>query len=457
MLSKEDNELLCRVGPGTPMGELMRQYWIPALPSSEFAEPDSAPKRMRLLGENLVMFRDTNGRMGAMAEACPHRGASLYFGRNEECGLRCAYHGWKFDINGDCLELPTEPDERKRESFRAKVKARAYPCRDVNHMVWIYMGARKEPPPFPAFEVNTLAPKFVDRPHIMMEEANWLQNMEGDLDSTHLDWIHRRLAKDSPKPPTGIRGFWSPDRSAPRLEVVPTEYGAFYTAKRSLSEVEEWHRINQFIFPFHTMITTGTPHAIGLRSFVPIDDHYAMLITQSAQTHKPIEGGSLLRSLARKIRGRVYAFDEIGGYIQRTNDPRSYFLTKANKRNDYLRNRQVEKESMFNGVPFVINLQDRAMTELMCNDDGEPIYERTQEHLGSSDAMVIAVRKQLLHAVLRLHDGGGVPANVDNVLLDRVRPASLRLPVDADWRTISEAARNADSGEPPAAEVPLIM
>ena len=166
------------------------------------------------------------------------------------------------------------------------------------------------------------------------------------------------------------------------------------------------------------MITIGAPNVIGLRSFVPIDDHNAMLISQNGQIHKP------MREEESMMRANV--FDEVGGYIERTNDPRSYFLTKANKRNDFMRNREVEKESMFNGVPFVMNLQDRAMTELMCDAEGQPIYDRTQEHLGSSDAMVIAVRKQLLHAVVRLHDGGGVPANVDNVMLDRVRSASLR-------------------------------
>ena len=154
---------------------------------------------------------------------------------------------------------------------------------------------------------------------------------------------------------------------------------------------------------------------------------------------------------------RANAFEEVGGYVERTNDPRSYFLTRANKRNDFMRNREVEKTSMFNGVPFVLNLQDRAMTELMCDDEGNPIYDRSREHLGSSDAMVITVRRQLLHAVVRLHDGGGVPANVENVHLDRVRSASLRLPVGADWKSISEAPRNADSGQPPAADLPLIM
>ena len=448
MLSREDNELICRVGPGTAMGDLMRQYWIPALPSAEFREPDGPPKRMRLLGENLVMFRDSNGNVGALAESCPHRGASLYFGRNEECGLRCSYHGWKFDINGKCLDLPTEPDDQRRRSFQAKVRAKAYPCSDVNHMVWIYMGPRSEPPPFPAFEVNKLSLEFVARPNIMMEEANWLQNLEGDLDSAHLDWIHRRLKYESPKPKIGMRGFWSPDRKPPRLDVVPTQYGAYYTAKRGLPDGDDWHRVNQFIFPFHSMITIGVPNVINLRSFVPVDDIHTMLISQTGRTDRPVD--------ERELTADPNAFDEVGGYVERTHDPRSYFFTKANKRNDYMRNREVEKESMFNGIPFVMNLQDRAMTELMCDANGEPIYDRTQEHLGSSDAMVIAVRKQLLQAVRRMQDGGSPPANVDDVGLDRVRSASLRLPLDADWKSISEAARNADSGCPPSADMPLI-
>ena len=155
------------------------------------------------------------------------------------------------------------------------------------------------------------------------------------------------------------------------------------------------------------MITIGVPNVINLRSFVPVDDIHTMLISQTGRTDRPVD--------ERELTADPNAFDEVGGYVERTHDPRSYFFTKANKRNDYMRNREVEKESMFNGIPFVMNLQDRAMTELMCDANGEPIYDRTQEHLGSSDAMVIAVRKQLLQAVRRMQDGGSPPANVDDV------------------------------------------
>src|SRR5262252_3094477 len=164
MLSKADNEILCRVGPGTLMGNLLRRYWLPALLSVEVPEPDSPPVRVRLLGEDLIAFRDTSGAVGLVANACPHRGASLFFGRNEEAGLRCVYHGWKFDATGTCVDMPSEPAE---SNFKNKVRVRAYPARDVNHMVWIYMGPREVPPPFPRFEVNLLPPENCTQPNIM--------------------------------------------------------------------------------------------------------------------------------------------------------------------------------------------------------------------------------------------------------------------------------------------------
>ncbi len=447
MLSPDQNELICRVGPGTPMGNLMREYWVPALPSSEFEGPDCLPKRMRLLGENLVMFRDSSGRMGALEEYCPHRGASLYFGRNEEGGLRCMYHGWKFDITGACMDVPTEQPERQ-ERFRNNIRAKAYPCHEAAKMVWVYMGPRKVPPPFPKFEVCTLPPEQVGEPRIMMEEANWLQNMEGDLDSAHLDWVHRRMKEDSPKPDKGIRGFWNPTGRPPILDVVPTNYGVFYSAKRMLKEGDEWHRINQFIFPFHTMITSGDG-MVGLRTFVPVDDHHTMLMAFIGNPAGPIPPD--------KAKGHEAWFGEVDGFMERTNDPRSYFMTKYNKRNDYGRDLNVQNTTMLCGIPFAGNLQDRAMTELMTNDREEPVYDRSKEHLSASDAMIIAVRRQLINAAIRLKEDGVTPENVDNVDLDKVRSASLRLPAGSDWRELSEPARRATEGKPSAADLPLVI
>jgi phenylpropionate dioxygenase-like ring-hydroxylating dioxygenase large terminal subunit len=153
MLSVEDNELLCRVGPSTPMGDLMRQYWIPAVTSEELPAPDGPPLRLKLLGEELIAFRTTSGAVGVIQNACPHRGASLFFGRNEEEGLRCVYHGWKFDVSGACVDMPSEPAE---SNFENKVQAKAYPVQERGGIVWTYMGPRDVPPPMPDLEANML-------------------------------------------------------------------------------------------------------------------------------------------------------------------------------------------------------------------------------------------------------------------------------------------------------------
>jgi phthalate 4,5-dioxygenase oxygenase subunit len=444
MLNQTDNDLLTRVGPGTPMGELMRQYWVPALPSSEFPAPDSAPKRMKLLGEHLVMFRDSNGDMGCFTEACPHRGASMFFGRNEEAGLRCVYHGWKFDTTGACVDMPSEPAE---SNFKSKVRIKAYLCRDVNHMVWVYMGSRVEPPPFPDFEINRLPPEQVSPPGIMMEESNWLQNLEGDLDTNHLDYLHSRLdgyrwrmfnEKPTEGPGVGLfNQIWSD--KIPRLDVRVTDYGCYYSGCRTWDEDNryEWHRINQFIFPFHTMITGSDGPT--LRSFVPLDDEWAMLITQRS---------SLTEAIYDPTRPVPDPFAAAGGFVERTSNPTSYFYTKANKHNDYSRDYEAEKTRLVCGVPPVGNLQDRAMTELMSNEKGEVIYDRSHEHLGTLDVMVITVRRQLLKAVKALRDKGVAPANVDDAKYQHMRHATVILPKGADWVGQTEPFRTSENGLP---------
>src|SRR3954468_25019713 len=445
MLPKDDNEILCRVGPGTPMGNLLRQYWFPAMPSYELASPDGPPIKVRLLGEDLVAFRDTSGRVGLVANSCPHRGASLFFGRNEEDGLRCVYHGWKFDVSGVCTDMPSEPAE---SNFKSKVKVRAYHARDINHMIWVYMGPREVPPPLPNFEILNLPADQVNEPSIMMEEANWFQNLEGDIDSSHIDYLHGRLHKDVYAAGGGIRGFYSLDR-APQLEVIPTDYGAYYSARPKWDdEGNYWHRVSQYIFPFHTMIAASTPDQVHLRSFIPLDDHYCMLISQQ---------GHLKRSFTEEDRARARdSFSLAGGYMDRNSDPRSRYFTKAHKGNDYLRDYELEKTTQFCGILFAGNLQDRAMTELMCNEDGiEPIYDRSKEHLGTTDRMVIAVRRMLIAAAKKMRDEGVLPANVDTVRLDRVRSVSAILPDNADWQSETEAARRGGEAVPVMYVTPL--
>ena len=426
MLSKEDNELMCRVGRGTPMGELLRQYWMPGLPSAELPAPDCPPKKVRLLGEDLVGFRDTRGHVGMLAAICPHRGAGLFFGRNEACGLRCSYHGWKFDVTGRCVDMPNEPEE---STFKDKVRARAYPCQDVNGVIWVYMGPHEMPPSLPAFEVNTLPAEYVYPPQLMLEECNWVQALEGDIDSSHIDFVHAKV-----KASATLRATYHRDKR-PRLEVLPTDYGACYSARRrSETEGLYWHRITQFVLPFFTMIAASDPNLVSARAWVPLDDHYNLQVVMRARLDRPVTDAE--RQQARD------PFAGWGGYVESGSDPRTRYYTKANIHNDYHRDLELQKELMI-GIPFLGNLQDRAMTETM-----GPIYDRTQEHLGTTDAMVIYVRRRLIQAAQALRDEGGVPANVGDPTLCRVRPASALLPEGESWITTTEKARQSDAGVP---------
>jgi phthalate 4,5-dioxygenase oxygenase subunit len=434
MLSGEDNELLCRVGRGTPMGELLRQYWMPALPSTELPAPDGPPKKVRLLGEDLVMFRDTRGEVGLLAANCPHRGAALFFGRNEDCGLRCAYHGWKYDVTGRCVDMPNEPVE---STFKDKIRARAYPCRDVNGVIWTYMGPREVPPALPAFEINTLPAEQVYPPLMMLEECNWVQALEGDIDSSHIDFVHAKLRSDSKQ-----RGTWHRDKR-PRLEILPTDYGACYSARRQWDvDGLYWHRITQFILPLFSMIAASDPNIVQARAWVPLDDHYTLQFAIRGRLDRPVTEDE-----RRQVRNPFAAW---GGYVEATSDPRLRFYTKANLHNDYLFDYELQKKELNLGIPFLGNLQDRAMTETM-----GPIYDRTQEHLGTTDAMVIMIRRLLINAARALRDEGVVPPNVDDPNLCRVRPASVLLPEGDSGITATEKARQSDAGVP-IAWVPFV-
>ena len=420
MLSKEDNDLLCRVGPGTPMGDLMRQYWIPAVLSSELPNTDSDPMRVTLLGEQLIAFRDTNGEVGLLQNNCPHRGASLFFGRNEEAGLRCVYHGWKFDTSGACLDMPNEPAE---SDFKAKVRAVAYPTRERGGIIWAYMGPRHEPPRLPDLEPNML-PDGEWQLSIYQRECNWMQALEGDIDTGHTVFLHTgaMTATDAPE---GSWGKVALNNRAPQYEVVPTDIGVMYTAHRPADEDNIYYRIAQFLFPFWAMIPTGV---LGLeiraRAWVPMDDHHTLALTLSrAGARGGTPRGSTLNVTETYPHGT--------GWLDR-------FRCVANESNNYQIDREAQRSMQsYTGIPSIF-LQDQAVTESM-----GPIYKRWEEHLGTSDAMIIRTRRRLIDAARALRDNATPPPGAEDPTLYGTRSGGIVLPRGANWVEATAERRKA--------------
>jgi phthalate 4,5-dioxygenase len=237
-MNRAENELITRVGPGTPMGNVLRRYWLPALLATDLPGPDCAPMRVRLLGEDLVAFRDSSGRLGLLEDTCPHRCASLFLGRNEQDGLRCVYHGWKFDVAGNCVEMPTEPRD---SSYKERIHAVAYPLVELGDVLWAYMGPREHQPDLPGMEWLR-APathRFVSKTH---ERCNFLQAVEGGIDTAHSTYLHNNSLGD--------RFAFRQMDGAPRLEVEKTDYGFRYASLRDIGEDGIYLRVYQFFMPF---------------------------------------------------------------------------------------------------------------------------------------------------------------------------------------------------------------
>jgi phthalate 4,5-dioxygenase oxygenase subunit len=273
MTTAAEGELLTRTGPGTSLGSLMREYWIPAAMSSEL-KPDGDPMRLMLLGEKLIAFRDSLGRVGIMDHRCPHRGASLFFGRNEKEGISCAYHGWKFGVEGNCLAMPNVPSH---QSFTDKIKAKAYPAVERNGLIWTYMGARKEPPPLPCFELVIL-PETERRMFFVQRECSWLQALEGDLDTSHLGFLHQGSIDPTDADPTNNGRFALINR-APEYHVADTDWGTMYCAHRPADAGNTYLRFAHFMFPFWTIPPDGDfSNHIVTRAWVPMDDEHMMFV-----------------------------------------------------------------------------------------------------------------------------------------------------------------------------------
>ena len=413
MLSREENELLTRTGPGTPMGEVMRRYWLPILLEREVAEPDGEPVRVQVLGERLVAFRDSEGRIGLLDEFCPHRRVSLWFGRNEECGLRCVYHGWKFDVTGRCVDQLNEPGEA---SFAEKVRTTSYPTLEVGGVVWTYMGPKEHTPPPPNFEW-TQVPATHRHVSKVIEECNWLQALEGGIDTSHAPILHRTLSTST------SRGGFDPNSpfvrgGAPVLEVDFTDYGYRYAGVRKLPEGDSYVRTYHYIVPF-TQLRPGQlgpgnslrPYGPG-HFWVPIDDHSCMV--WNFQYTYGEEG------LTEKDQLEVGYGNGPDAVDQKT------FRSFRNAGNNYLIDRQVQKTETYTGIEG-INAQDRAVQESM-----GPIVDRSREYLGPADKAIIATRRLLLDAVKTVQRGGSPPATDTSYY--NLRAIDRIVPEGTPWR-----------------------
>jgi phthalate 4,5-dioxygenase len=433
MLTEEDNALLTRVGLGTPMGNLLRRYWIPFLFSSE-VEADGSPERVRLLGEDLLAFRDTRGKLGLVEERCPHRRASLYFGRNEHDGLRCMYHGWKFDVAGRCVDQPSEPES---STFKNRVCITSYPCVERAGVVWAYMGPQPQPP-LPRFE-------WMDLPedHIVatkrVQYTNWAQALEGDFDQSHVSYAHSKLQVRTGTERSLVDVIRSQDRH-PSFDVKDTAYGCCIAAGREASEDRQYWRIAQFLMPFFSMTGPyGANPKRHWRSWIPIDDTNVVVI---GVTFHP------LRPLTTKERDARLLESGVSNIAPESRAPATSaafgrYRPLATLENDFFQDRAVQRTTTYSGIPEFW-AQDAAPQLSM----GE-ICDRSLEHLGTSDPAVISVRRRLLAAAKALRDRDEPPVELVQPEAYHVRADALLLPRDVSWFEAAADRRRVAAGTNP--------
>jgi phthalate 4,5-dioxygenase oxygenase subunit len=415
-----DNELLCRVEGEAPMGQMMRRHWLPVCMAEEVAEPDGAPLKARLLGVDLVVFRDTKGRAGVMDERCPHRGASLVFGRNEECGLRCLYHGWKFDVDGNVLDMSSEPPDSR---LRANLKHRAYPVREAGGFIWAWLGPADEVAEFhpPAWAPTDTVKTSIVKIHAA---CNWAQVLEGSIDSAHSSSLHSTnmpTAEVAGSTATGAAWLRPSKDKAPRLQAEATDFGFHYAAIRTPirePEIQDYVRTTVFIAPFTVLIPPNDQYNLA-QMLVPIDDVNCMFYWIAWHPTKGIDQDAWRRFCAA----------EVGVGVDEN------FRKLRNAENNYLQDRAKMKAGDFTGIEG-IPFQDMAMWESM-----GPIADRSEDHLGSSDLAVLQFRRQMVAAVKAFQKGAPALGTAE----PRPRHVELAsfegmLAKGADWRSLTRRA-----------------
>ncbi len=427
MLTPEENELLCRVEGNAPMGQMMRRHWLPACLTEEVAEPDGDPVPLRLLGEDLVAFRDSDGRVGVMDRYCPHRRASLVLGRNEDCGLRCLYHGWKVDVEGNVVEMPSEA---AGSCLAQKVKHTAYPTHEHGGFVWVYMGAAET---MPAFTPPPFAPTPDARLAIVKiaVDCNWAQILEGAIDSAHSSTLHSTdmtpARVDSAKATSSVWLRPSTDK-APRLVVEATDYGFKYAALRRPivnAAANDYVRISVFVAPCTVLIPPNNLYNVANIN-VPIDDTHTMF---HFIAWTPTAAGAVDQEGWRK-----FCHAQVG--IDVDHEWR-HLRTLGNR---YKQDRQGMKLGNFTGIPGIPN-QDIAMWETM-----GPIADRTRDRLGASDLAIVEFRRVMVGAARHFAEGSvALGASVPRTAL---RSFEGVVPKGTDWRTLGDTAPTNRQMEP---------
>jgi phthalate 4,5-dioxygenase len=424
-MKAEQNQLLTRTGPGTPMGDLFRRYWLPALLAEELPEPDCPPVRVKLLSESLIAFRDSNNHYGLMQEFCAHRSVSLWFGRNEEGGLRCPYHGWKYDYTGQCIEVPSEP---AASGFCQKIKLRAYPMVERGGVLWTYMGPPELKPALPEHEWAMMPPahRIVSK---RLQECNYLQAMEGGIDSSHVSFLHRTMSRDPMFRRATESHRYNLNDSAPQFEVVESDGGLYIGVRRNTGDGRYYWRITQWVMPSFTLIPPRGDHAIGGHCWVPIDDENCWSYSSNHHVTRP---------LTQEERDAC----ERGEGIHAPLIPGTY-RPVANRDNDFLMDRKAQKSNQsFSGITGFA-MQDASIQESMGR-----IQDRTKENLVNTDNGIIMARNRLIRAAKGL-EKGTPPPGLDPAI-QRVRSVAIILPPDVPFKEAAKEALLPQPGQPHA-------
>ena len=389
MLSREENSLLTQTGSETPAGKYFRRFWLPVLLSAEVPAWDSPPVRVKLLGEALVAFRETDGRVGLIDEFCPHRRASLFWGRKEENGLRCVYHGWKFDVNGTCVDMPNEPREH---GFENRVRTTAYPTCEYGGLIWAYLGPREQQPQLPKMEWARVPEnhRYISK---RLQETNYLQAIEGGIDSSHSNFLHSSVDAflqtdaymEAVKHSGTLRAKYHPRDKAPWFTVKKTEYGLVIAVRRNAEEDTYYWRLTQFLLPSYTIIPSEEGLSLHGHCWVPRDDETCWVWTMSWNPDAPLSEEEW-----ESIRNETFVHAKV--------DPIT-FRPVRNMANDYLVDRQQQRTATMTGI-HGFAAQDQAIQESMGT-----VVDRTREHLGTSDTAIIAARRRLLQEIRGLADG----------------------------------------------------